>query len=195
MKTNKLQILVLKETYQVGFAMDLGHSLKANIDLRRGWLTNITKKSPTKRTYPVTHRSIFNELLSNLEDYYNMQTSSYVPLNNVNVYLLNARNNSQEYMLIYSIFTDNCVILSGWTYNAQIYQYFNQSAEKGIAQLVTILHIYQVVVFGIAYHVTLDISNPPKDKLHALYANTIQLQISIKQNVCHLHIHTLESVT
>ena len=77
--TNTLQIFVLKETCQVGFAIDLRHSLIANIDLRRGWLTNTTKESPIKRTYPVTHRSILNEFLSNLEDYYNIQTSNYVP--------------------------------------------------------------------------------------------------------------------
>ena len=76
--------------------------------------------------------------------------------------------------------------------NAQIYQNINQSAEKGTALLVTIQCIYQVVVVGIVYYELSAISNPPKNKLHVLNANMIQLQISIKLNVCHLYISTSE---
>ena len=78
--------------------------------------------------------------------------------------------------------------------NAQPYQYFDQSAEKGTAPLVIILCICLVVV-GIVHYVTLDILNPMKDTLHVLYASMTQLQISIKLNVCNLGMHTLESVT
>ena len=79
--------------------------------------------------------------------------------------------------------------------NAQTYQYFDQSAEKGTALLVIILCICLVVVVGIVHYVTLDILNPMKDTLHVLYASMTQLQISIKLNVCNLGMHTLESVT
>ena len=75
-KTNTLQIFVLKDTYHADFATDLSHTLIANIDHMRGWLINITKESPTTRTFSVTGRSIFNEFLSRLKYYYRL-TSNY----------------------------------------------------------------------------------------------------------------------
>ena len=112
--TNKLQIFVLKDTYPLGYLMSFHDSLMVNIYQISGLLTNISKQSPTGRTFSVTHHSVFNDFLSNVKYYFTTSTPDLVTINNIDVHLLNTRNNSPEYMLIYSSFS-TYFTSSGWT--------------------------------------------------------------------------------
>lgn len=155
----------------------------------------LIKQYQTERTFSPHYRNHFNDFLSTFKFQYYYSYGDSLPKNDIEVYYLRKSNGLQNYSLVYSSYPTSKKPMGGLAGNVRPCQNYNQSAEKGIVWLGTILCICYVVVVGIVYHVTLDISNPLMGKLCVLNVNITQLLIQIKQNVYHLHKSILKSLT
>ena len=125
----------------------------------------LIKQYQTERTFSPHYRNHFNDFLSTFKFQYYYSYGDSLPKNDIEVYYLRKSNGLQNYSLVYSSYPTSKKPMGGLAGNVRPCQNYNQSAEKGIVWLGTILCICHVVVVGIVYHVTLDISNPLMGKL------------------------------